>query len=1072
MTERMTSGLDSAPVGESSPLIYTKARVPRASNLFSRPHLLAFLHDNIHRKLLLVSAGPGYGKTSLLVDFSHNTDLPVCWYTLDPADRDPHIFIDYLVEAIRVRFPSFGEKTRALLRRGGLKDWRAVVGLLVNEMAEDIPDYLVVVLDDYQTVDGEGSINQVMSTLLQYLPDNIHLIVAGRSIPPLSLMRLAAHGEVAGIGTEDLRFTAKEVQEILQRSLHLHLPAEEVQQLTEKCEGWITGILLAAQTDWRGGTRFPLGVHFPHGHVYRYLADEVLGQLAPDIQIFLRKVSILSQMSAAFCDALLEREDSAQVLEYLEQRNLFLVPLAGKWYRLHSLFREHLLQDARAEWDQFVQLNKRAVQLWREQGEPDEAVEHLLQAQTYDDAAQEIENLVRGAFEHNRSQTLVRWVEALPEEVRQRWPRLLLFQGKAYRAMGQAVKARSSLQQAEYLFIQGHNIEGWGQALADRAVLERMQGDYQGALRIAREALASGREFTRYAIVDLHRTIGVCLRALGDLAGAEEHCRVAVERSTDTDWYNQTLAYLDLGFCLRGQGQMEEAEEAYRQALERCQSSGSPELLANVLNNLAMGPFLRGEFAEAERLLRQALEAAQISLSPRLEAVVCASLGDLYRDRGDIPGARQSYQQGLDQARRAHDAALTTYLLEALGSLARLEGSFAEAHRYLQEAQGAAGAAASDQARIQVSLALLESAEGKDREALQRIEGAMASLESAGEQLQWLRARVAQTIVLHRARRTEEALEALREITVAAGKMAVLEPFLAEAERLHPLLDKLPAGADNSIVQKVLDYLQCRPEDWPTVGIAKSASPALRILALGPGRVFRGETPIPSRDWGGRIARELLFYIRFNAPVRKEQVGLVFWPEIDRARASSCFHAAFYRARRAVGGPFAVFQEGTYRWNPDVACWCDVEEFERLLNQVAGLPPDDPQSVPSLEQAVALYQGDFLADADNRWWATRREELRGRYLQALLQLARLYLDRREIQLAQDVYQRALQVDSFCEQGYRGLMYCFAMAEERTRAIQVYRRCRQHLSEELYAEPSAETQSLYRAIARGRELPPL
>src|SRR5439155_5498628 len=175
-----------------------------------RRRLLDFLHEHFDRKLLLVCAPAGYGKTTLVTDFAHELEgnVPVCWYTLDASDRDPRVFIEYLVESIRQRYPGFGAETRRAL--GTIDDPRrdlsAITGTLVNEIHAGVPDLFAIVLDDYQVVDGADDVNGAVDQLLRYLPDNCRLLIASRTIPQLTLSRLAASREVAGVGTADLRF--------------------------------------------------------------------------------------------------------------------------------------------------------------------------------------------------------------------------------------------------------------------------------------------------------------------------------------------------------------------------------------------------------------------------------------------------------------------------------------------------------------------------------------------------------------------------------------------------------------------------------------------------------------------------------------------------------------------------------------------------------------------------------------------------------------------------------------------------------------------------------------------------
>lgn len=1054
---------DSPRVPPRPPLIHGKVRIPPLARLVSRPRLLRFLHENIHRKLLLVCAGPGYGKTSLLVDFARSTELAVCWYTLDPSDRDPAVFLDYLIEAIRVRFPAFGERTRSALYAGGAADLRSLVGLLLNELAEEIPEYLILILDEYQAVEDEDAVNQVVDLLLQFLPEQIHLVIASRTVPPLSIIRLVTYGEVAGLGSDSLRFTREEIRDLLQRNFQLYLSDEELKVLEQDSEGWVTAIVLGMQATWQGLLGFLTGWQGPKERIYAYLTSEVMRHLPPDLQRFLEQVSVLERLDPAFCDALLERNDSARLLELLERRNLFLVPLAGGGYRFHGLFREYLLEQVRKDADEFVRLHRRAAELWRASGNEAEAVEHLLQAGAFEEAAETIVRQVQPLFDAGRLQTLLRWVQALPEEARLAHPRLLLFLGKALLKLGQGQEARDTLLRAEAALAARGDLAGWVQAVADRSTLERLEGNYAEALRLAQEVLPHAAAGGLQALVDLHRTIGICLHAQGEMAAAEQHLRRALDYSLSAaSAYNQALAYQDLGVCLRAQGRMEEAEEAYQQALERWRQIGSPGPLANTLNNLAMGPFLRGELSEAKGLLEQALEAARASLSPWLQALVQASLGDLYRDLGALAVARQAYEEGLFQARLARHTPLIAYLLDAQANLARRQGAYDEARRLLREAEAAAGASRGSRAQVQVSLGLLEIAQGRPDEALPSLEEAAGLLERTGERLQLLRAWLGQSLALDRLGRKKEAQAVLARAVALAKEMGVCEPFLAEKELLLPALRRLPRGSGNAFLARLLERIAFRPS--PRERAAGQEAPLLRIFALGPGRAFRGDEEIGQKAWGARRVRELFFYLFFHCPVRKQEIAQALWPDRDPEQITSTFHATLYRARRATGALLVTFRDERYHWaHPDA--WCDVAEFERLLAEAGPLPPGDPRKAVLLEQALSLYQGDFLEDLESEWCRLQREELAGRRLQALLDLGRAYLAQENWPRAEEAFLRALDIDDLREETYRDLMECYIRRGEPARAVQAYRRCRRRLARELRISPSEETEALYREITR-------
>ncbi len=1052
---------------ERPSLIQTKVRVSHARNLLSRPRLLGLVRKSLDRKLLLVCAGPGYGKTSLLADFAQQTDLPVCWYTLDASDRDPSTFLDYLVEAVRIHFPGFGEQTRALLEGSSARDIRGVVGLLVNELAALPEEKVVIVLDEYQAVSSEEGINQILALLLEYLPENVHLIVASRTTPPLPHIRLLAYGEVAGIGADELRFSQEEVRAVLGQQ-DITLPETEVRTLAERSEGWITGILLGTQVIWQYLSGFLSDLSRPADRVYDYMTGEVLSSLPLETRDFLTKASVLHRVQADLCDALLERQDSAEVLEWLEKRNLFLIPMEGGWYRFHGLFRESLLREARADWDEFERLNRRAAALWRERGETHEAVEHLLQAQSYGEAAEEVAALALSLFTRGQYQTLARWIAAIPGEIAQEYPSLLLYQAKVLADTGRIEEALPLLQEARRALEHSDDRANWVRVMAVLSYGLRMWGNHEEAAQVALEAI-SHVETPVPALVDLQRNVGFCLAAQGDLAGAETYLRAAVQSSLAlSDVYDQALAFQDLGLVLMWQGRLAEAEEADRRALHLFREVGSPGPLAAILNNLAMRPFLRGDFFQAKDLLHQALEAVEISLSPHLRAVVRASLSDLHRDERDRYAAWRMAREGLKLARQAQSASLISYLHEALGNLSRGQGALVEAHRYLEEALAAAGSAVSDQVRIWISLALLEVFEGRYGEADNLLEKSLQALGETGEQLQVLRAHLARATCWYYQGR-DGAPGLFRQVLDEVQETGIVEPLIAEADLLRPLCRKVDLEEDSPLLRALRSREQARPVAQATLPPGEVA-PRLRLLVLGPGRVLKGEEEVPQAAWGGSLPREVFFYLAFNAPQKKEEIGAVFWPDASLSAVTRRLHNMLYRARQAIGENFVAFQDGVYSWVPEMSYWCDADWFRELVNRADELPAGAPGVRVLLEQAAALYRGDFMADfAYSEWCRQPRDELRETCLRVLLRLGRIYARQQDIAGAQRAYQRAAELDSYYEEAYRGLMWCAAALGERNLAVRVYQQCCALLQEELGAEPLEETRELYAAIRRGSPL---
>jgi DNA-binding SARP family transcriptional activator len=240
----------------------------------------------------------------------------------------------------------------------------------------------------------------------------------------------------------------------------------------------------------------------------------------------------------------------------------------------------------------------------------------------------------------------------------------------------------------------------------------------------------------------------------------------------------------------------------------------------------------------------------------------------------------------------------------------------------------------------------------------------------------------------------------------------------------------------------------------------------LEVYALGEGRVVRDGQPVSASQWQGAITKELFFYILFHGPMERDQIGLVFWPDLPPKKMTDSFHTTLYRVRRAVGGDAIVVEDGQYQLG-HVDCWLDVEEFESAVERARLLPPHEWQAEHLWRRAVRLYQGDLLPEVDRTWCIPKREALREMYIEALIGMARCYEARGECGEAVAWYKRALTVDELRESIHRLIMECYARAGRRSEALAHYETCREILQRELAIEPSPETQRLYEQIAGRR-----
>ena len=335
------------PVIES--MLATKLYIPRIRrNLVARQRLINQLNDGLHRKLTLISAPAGFGKTTLLAEWIPHSNRCVTWVSLDAADNDPIRFLTYFIAALQLLQPELAQPVLEQLNSPQPPPVESLLPQLLNHIAA-FPDSFTLVLEDYHLIKTQ-SIHSSITFLLEHLPPRMHLIITSRADPSLPLARLRVRGQLTEIRAVDLRFSAEEISDFFNQIYRLQLGQNELVSLESRTEGWAAGLQLAALSlqEKQGAevSAFVNAFAGDHRYVLDYLAEEVLHQQPEHIQQFLLQTSVLNRLSGALCDALIgdQKADSQVILEQLDLNNLFLVALDDQriWYRYHHLFADFL----------------------------------------------------------------------------------------------------------------------------------------------------------------------------------------------------------------------------------------------------------------------------------------------------------------------------------------------------------------------------------------------------------------------------------------------------------------------------------------------------------------------------------------------------------------------------------------------------------------------------------------------------------------------------------------------------------------------------------------------------------
>jgi len=797
----------------------TKFHIPPWRGGVSRPRLLASLDEGVQngRKLTLVSAPAGYGKTTLLAEWVRALSASVAWLSLDDADNDPARFLAYWLAACRCLDDSLGQSAQSVLGMPQIPPPTAIFDQLINDLA-GLEGTAVLILDDYHVITNP-QIHDAVEYFLDHQPPQIHLAITTRVDPPFSLARLRVRGQLTEIRAHHLRFTLDEARQFFNRAMGLDLAQADVAALEARTEGWAAGLQLAALAMQNLPDRRDFLAEFSgsHRYVIDYLLDEVLKRQPPDIRDFLRETAVLHRFNADLCQSVTGSQAAADILLRLEQANLFLIPLDDRrgWYRYHHLFADVLRAGLPAAAEQ--RINRQAAAWYTEQGLLTEALPHWLAVPAVQEAAQALDQLAADWLKNGELQTLLGWLEKLPETAVNANPDLISYKALCLLLTGQLDHARRYARQARQLFEQQAAKTGLGRLLAIQAWFAMTGGQPQaGTLaQAALDELSENDTFFR----------AIALIALGSDYAWDAHLRASSQVFRETYQLGRRMnhpfialgALANLAFNLLEMGQLREADALCRAALaEYVDPRGQPlPILGIVYSALASICYEQGRFDEAQEFARRG-----IALSQRLFSSVILG-GD-----SEIVLARVALQQGQPEealailaetavaARQRHVLMVVYKTAVVQAEIHLLLGNLAEARLHLDELEAQAQANLPKTQQIFAHLsARYWAASGQPAKALHILAelAAAAQAEQCGRRL--MGAYVAQALIQQRQGNWPEARQSFTEALQLAAPEGYATLFFPHAGwQTRPLLQACQTVAPE-FVNRILD--QAPPAEEP-----------------------------------------------------------------------------------------------------------------------------------------------------------------------------------------------------------------------------------------------------------------
>ncbi|MFZ2096681.1 MAG: BTAD domain-containing putative transcriptional regulator, partial [Anaerolineales bacterium] len=918
--------------------------------------------------------------------------------------------------------------------------------------------------------------------LLENGPPDMHLIISSRIDPPLSLVRLKARGMLSDLRASDLRFREDEVTELIQQEVP-GLSIKSLSLLNEKTEGWAAALQIVRSTlsgsDPLTASQVISSLSGSQRIVFEYLTDEVFRRQTPELRKFLLYTAVLAQMDATSCNALTLDSSAQQVLEQLEEQNLFITSLDPhrQWFRYHFLFREFLLSKLSREQPELLQhLESEAGRYYQGISEWEPAFQHYLQAGDAISAARCACHFAADYVDRGRTEVLHRYLSDLAPSVKHQFPDLLLYHGDAHWRMGKIGLAVDAYEKARIAFVEQADASGISRAFTRLAEVERSQGHYHAAEGLASQALQA-------APTDDHASRAEALMALakstGFLTGMDRGRSLAEQSVEESRWAGEVLSPFYIASFLQSLGQIcwwagdpqatvKHTQEALRLAIDEISPLSARAYI------LLVSPYLYWrDFQAALKYAEKGLGIAQaLHLNDLLPAAYTA-LGNVLTRLGEMARAETTLRQSLELAEQLGAASYEQIM--AIGYLALNLCSQGRIDEAWQLAEGALWVYRGHPDAYEVFVCRSVLADiALDKGLLERAEALYLDLVELGERRQF---RIPLALVyfglayIHLvSNRHETGIEYANRALHLIEPTGEFQLFIDQGERsrivCHALID---AGLKTQFIERVLENLPL--PNRKTIFTISDRS-AIVVRCLGNFKVQIAGQELTQEHWVSTKARDLLaYFVTFRGEqIPGEKVFESIWPE-KPGRGMTAFHTALSRMRNALRlqeptPRYVLVEAGEYyldaaRFN------IDIDEFDSALAN-ARATSDEEMTASWLEHAIDLYQGEYLQNMYYDWLFPERRRLFQEYLGILRLLADYHFTHERYTRALDLLHRALRLDNLLEDLHCQAMRVYAALGDRSGLMRQFQELYDLLAGEMGIEPLPATMKLYQRLLSGLE----
>ena len=1070
-------------MSEADVIVKTKLDAPKAKGrILRRERLLRILRQNLGKKLILICADAGYGKTTLLTQFCQEVHDRCVFYDLDAKDSDIYTFFDHLVTGIRKHAPGFGQRVRGVLAEK--RSSETIVGTFINEFLEYIDGEFYIVFDDYHRLRKDRKIADILNYFLRHLPANLHFIVSSRTTPPLYLSYYLAKQELLHLDREHLQFDVAETRALLQDIYGLEVNESDISRIAELSGGWVTVIQLILQkisTTPDAQVSDTLNTYLASGEeLFDYFAQEVFSNQSKAIRDFLIQTSVLEYLNPGICDYVLGNHGSEQIISRLETEHTFVLRVGGN-VMYHPVFQEFLYKQltSRCKPSDIRRLHIAASDFFLERGDYNSAVHHLISARSYARAAKILQKYSTHWFSSGQCSTFLGFTEKLPGSCFDKHPFLHLEKASAHFELMKIQQGLKEIKKAMRCMRQTNDRKGIFKAYCMKC-------------------------YAYHCLMQTAKSLYYAKKA---------DSLIGKRRSSD-----KVKVKMQIGTAYRVLGRFRLARRVLGEALEMARGLKNPELECEALHKLGMLFYNMSDFREAERIFIEIVARFQSQMYPLELAYIYRSLASLAADNGN--GSRALHYIGLSEAiaRQYNERYLNGFLTLLRGRVSILQGDLEGAinlfkqvieynmqsemritdlyaaldlidtylklkdvRRASKQLDFAESIMANSQEIPQHVIAFLI-AKGRVETAQDKLAEGQASLEKALQIAGKVYDPIQVTAIYYAlsenalsCRKISRAFDFFKRCLETARRYR-LETYLALQGRTDIRLFELALEQDYLTdfvidVIKLVDSAKARDTAKRLDRERDRFDLACRFFGLLEIRDADGHLITPR--WRTTRTKAIFVALNMNHPkgCTKEMMVEMCWPhkKTDQAIRSLQVEISSLRKvlRRMIGTRFRsinpiIYHDECYKLNPRLTVKRDATEFESLVHEaMAGESTNPLQSMRLYNEAVDLYRGDFCEGMVDDWCSNMRSYYRDMMLNVLERSAQLCYDLHDTEKSLSLYRRALSIDRYDEKVHIGIMRCLSSIGDTEGVQRQYQLLTKTLLDLNISTPPPEATKIYR-----------